>query len=278
MLGQAKYRRSSPASGRATAICAAAVALAWLASLQTPAAIAAFTDVTSALGVTHVQSLSAGAQAMTGGAVAGDFDGDGRVDLFFTRVDGTDVLYRNTPQGFVDVSLEAGFVDVWPTNGAAAGDLDNDGDLDLYLTASESQRYYLYINDGAGHFSEQAVLRGADVASEPGGLTRKGQGVALGDYDRDGYLDILTSDHSRPAATSGSRLLRNLGADAPGQFVDVTADVGLDVYRQPLFGPLTSFRFQPQFSDIDGDGFTDIVFSSDSRTSQLFWNNGDGTF
>ena len=42
--------------------------------------------------------------------------------------------------------------------------------------------------------------------------------------------------------------------------------------------PDTVYRFQPQFSDLDRDGHTDIVFSADSRTSQLFWNNGDGTF
>ena len=73
---------------------------------------------------------------MTGGAAAADFDGDGLVDLFFTRVDGPDVLYRNTGSGFEDISAEAGFTQSLPTSGAAAGDIDNDGDLDLYVTAS----------------------------------------------------------------------------------------------------------------------------------------------
>ena len=64
----------------------------------------------------------------------------------------------------------------------------------------------------------------------------------------------------------------------PGQFEDVTHAAGLDVYRQALALPDTAYRFQPQFSDLDRDGHLDVVFSSDSRTSQLFWNNGDGTF
>ena len=236
-----------------------------------------FTNVTASVGITHVQSASSGQQAMTGGAAAGDFDGDGLVDLFFTRIDGPDKLYRNTGNGFEDISIGAGFTQTLPTNGAAAGDIDNDGDLDIYVTASEHQRFYLYINDGAGHFSEQASSRGAAVSNLQF-TSRRGQGIAIGDYDRDGFLDILTSDHSRPTATSGSRLLRNLGTANPGHFVDVTRAAGIDVYRQPLAVPDTAYRFQPQFTDLDLDGHTDIIFSADSRTSQLFWNNGDGTF
>jgi hypothetical protein len=236
-----------------------------------------FVDVTASVGIDHLQSASSGQEPMTGGAAAGDFDGDGLIDLFFTRIDGPDVLYRNTGSGFEDVSAAAGFTQTLPTNGAAAGDVDNDGDLDLYVTASGHHRYFLYINNGAGQFTEQANQRGAAVSSLQF-INRRGQGVALGDYDRDGYLDILTSDHSRPTATSGSRLLRNLGAANPGHFVDVTHAAGIDVYRQPLALPDTAYRFQPQFSDIDLDGHTDIIFSADSRTSQLFWNNGDGTF
>ena len=244
--------------------------------IESIASAATFTNVTAAVGITHVQSTTAGTEPMTGGAAAADFDGDGLVDLFFTRVDAADVLYRNTGSGFEDVSVAAGFTQALPTSGAAAGDIDNDGDLDLYVTASSHDRFYLYINDGAGHFTEQAIARGAAVMGE--GSTWRGMGVAFGDYDRDGYLDLLTSDHSRPMSNNGSRLLRNLGAANPGHFEDVTHAAGLDVYRQGLHVANTVYRFQPQFSDIDRDGHTDIVFSADDRTSQLFWNNGDGTF
>jgi len=236
-----------------------------------------FTNVTAAVGITHMQSSTPGTEGMTGGAAAGDFDGDGLVDLFFTRVDAADVLYRNTGSGFEDVSAAAGFTAVIRSSGAAAGDIDNDGDLDLYVTASSHHRFYLYINDGAGHFTDQAVARGAAVMSEAP-ATWRGMGVAYGDYDRDGFLDILTSDHSRPMSNNGSRLLRNLGAANPGHFEDVTQAAGLNVFRQSLHVQNMAYRFQPQFTDLDRDGHTDIVFSSDDRTSQLFWNNGDDTF
>jgi hypothetical protein len=244
---------------------------------QIASAAPTFTNLTSAAGINHVQSAPSGQQVMTGGAAAGDFDGDGLVDLFFTRVDAPDVLYRNTGSGFVDVSASAGFTQTLPTNGVAAGDIDNDGDLDLYVTGSESSRNFLYVNDGAGHFTEAAVMRGASVATPPS-TNLRAQGAAFGDYDRDGYLDILTSDHSRPTATSGARLLRNLGEAAPGHFIDVTHAAGLDVYRASIAVPDTSYRFTPMFSDVDRDGATDVIYVSDARTSQLFWNNGDGTF
>lgn len=238
-----------------------------------------FTNVAAELGISHVQNATPGIEAMTGGVAAGDFDGDGLVDLFFTRVDAPDVLYRNTGSGFVDVSATAGFTQTLPTNGVASGDIDNDGDLDLYLSASSHERFYLYMNDGAGHFTEQAAARGAAV-NVTGATTWRGMGVAFGDYDADGYLDLMTSDHSRPTSNNGSRLLRNLGAVNPGHFEDVTQATGLAVFRTALAvtNPPNAYRFQPQFSDLDQDGRLDIVISADSRTSQLFWNNGDGTF
>jgi hypothetical protein len=237
-------------------------------------ALPTLTNVTASLGITHVHPA---AEPMTSGVAAADFDGDGLVDLFFTQVESPNVLYRNTGSGFVDISAASGFTQTIPCSGVASGDIDNDGDADLYVTTSVHGRFYLYMNDGAGHFTEQAVERGAQVQASGNG-TWRGMGVAFGDYDRDGYLDILTSDHSRPMSNNGSRLLHNLGATNPGHFEDVTHAAGIDVYRQALNISNTVYRFQPSFVDFDRDGLADIVFSSDDRTSQLFWNNGDGTF
>lgn len=248
-----------------------AIAVAFIT--RSAVALPTFTNVTAALGITHVHPAS---EPMTGGVAAADFDGDGMVDLFFTQVNSPSVLYHNTGNGFVDASAASGFTDTIPGSGVATGDIDNDGDADLYMTTSLHNRFYLYINDGSGHFSEQAVDRGAAVQATSG--TWRGMGVSFGDYDGDGYLDIATSDHSRPMTNNGSRLLHNMGAANPGHFEDVTHAAGIDVYRQALNVKDTVYRFQPQFSDVDHDGHMDLLFSSDDRTSQLFWNNGDGTF
>jgi enediyne biosynthesis protein E4 len=264
--------------------CSVVVALC---GLNDTAQAVVYTNVTAAAGITHVQNQGPGVAqlVMTGGAAAGDFDNDGWVDIFVTRLDAPDILYRNKGDGtFENVSTAAGFTANLPTNGPAWGDVDNDGDLDLYVTAAGdgstagADRFYMYINDGNGGFTEQAVSRGADI----GGVSRYGQSVTFGDYDGDGYLDIFTNDWGNETSVSTSRLLRNLGAANPGYYEDVTAAAGVDVYRPSQFFPTgtntQAYRFSSTFSDMDRDGRPDLVIAGDFETSQIFWNNGDGTF
>lgn len=216
-------------------------------------------------------------ESMTGGAAAGDFDGDGWVDLFVTSLMGDPTLYRNRGDGtFEDVTAVAGLDSVRKTNGAGWADLDNDGDLDLYVTTYGGNRFYLFINDGHGRFTEQAIQRGA--ALEQGGIYG-GMSVAFGDYDLDGWVDIHTSEWRIGAASarnpSHARLLRNRGADAPGYFEDRTESAGVSLDDLASGG---IWSFASAFLDIDGDSWPELFVASDFGTSRLFWNNGDGTF
>ena len=233
-----------------------------------------FVDVTTSAGINHTHSSTVLFEPdnLTGGAAVGDVDGDGWIDIFVTRFDGTDILYRNKGDGtFEDISSASGFNAVMSTNGPGFGDIDNDGDLDLYVTATDESRFYLYMNDGSGNFTEEAVARNAQV---PVSGPAHGQSVAFGDYDRDGFLDLTTSAWGVPFGTSASRLLHNDGAANPGHFQDVTAGSGLDQFRHHT----NDYRFSPRFADMDNDGLDGIVIAADITTSQLFWNNGDGTF
>lgn len=266
---------------RLRSLIVAAIAMCAVGVDATSVSAVVYTNVTAAAGIDHVQNqgFGAGQLIMTGGGAAGDFDNDGWVDIYVTRLDAPDILYRNKGNGtFEDVSTTAGFTANLQTNGPAWGDVDNDGDLDLYVSAGGDTRFYLYINDGSGHFTEQAASRGADV----GGVSRYGQSVTFGDYDNDGYLDIHTNDWGNEIAESTSRLLRNLGSANPGHFEDVTATAGLDVYRPSLYHngytDTKTYRFSSTFSDMDRDGRPDLVIAGDFTTSQIFWNNGDGTF
>ncbi len=251
----------------------------WLVpAVGSPAHAVTFTDVTSMAGINHVQSTAAvnagpnGSSFFTGGVAAGDFDNDGLTDLLFTRFGDTDILYRNLGNGtFNPQTTVAGFTASTPTNGVVSGDIDNDGDLDLYMTGGVgATRNYLYLNNGSGVFTDAGS---ANPASLDNGMARNGQGATFADYDNDGYLDLMTADWGTLATNSQSRLFRNLGAANPGVFEDVTVAAGINVYRSTI-----SSRFSPRFVDLDRDGHMDLTFASDFNTSQLFWNNGDGTF
>jgi hypothetical protein len=245
--------------------------------LPTSVAAVTFTDVTAAAGINHVHAFPElleglpGEAFFAGGAAAGDFDGDGHVDLVFPRLNDTDILYRNLGNGtFEPRNLSAGFPLPTYTNGVVSGDVDNDGDLDLYMTTVGYTRNYLYLNDGSGYFTDAGTSHPAALAN---GVVRSGQGASFGDYDNDGYLDLVTGDWGNFVANSQSRLLRNLGAAQPGGFEDVTVASGINVYRKDR-----SYRYAPRLVDLDRDGHLDLTFAADFETSQLFWNNGDGTF
>ena len=255
-------------------------------------ALAGFTDVTSSAGVLYRQwnplPNDGEIKRMSGGAAAGDLDGDGWPDLFVTRMDGTDILFRNLGNGtFSDASRAAGFDTNGPTNGAALGDVDNDGDLDLYVTSLGDNHHNLYINDGSGKFSEQGRNRNAAIMSSD---NLQGMSAAFGDYDADGYLDLHVTEWGKrvdpgvspKTLVSHARLLRNNGVSSPGHFVDATESAGVVIDYVSGASAVDSingaYAFTSTFADFDRDGHADLAIAGDFHTSQLYWNNGDGTF
>eukprot|EP00944_MAST-04C_sp_MAST-4C-sp1_P008866 g8866.t1 len=132
-------------------------------------------------------------ETMTGGACIGDADGDGIDDIFFPRMDGHDILYRNRGDGtFADFSKQANLVKFPDTrsNGCHFIDIDNDGDNDVYVSTVGDSRFYLYVNDGTGSFTEEAVQRGLDNAKYDGRLTG-GFTIGISDVDLDGDLFLF---------------------------------------------------------------------------------------
>jgi enediyne biosynthesis protein E4 len=228
------------------------------------------------------------AERMSGGVAVGDFDGDGLDDVYFTQLDGPGELWRNEGDGRMrNVTDGSGLViPGLRANGAGWADVDNDNDQDLYVTSLTGDRFHLFINDGSGRFREEAVLRGAEA---PGGTPRAGFSVNFGDIDNDGWIDLhltewLSNKINPMEGRSHARLLRNKGAIQPGFFEDVTesAGVALGLTVEDTTG--TSWMFAPVFSfgsalvDLDDDGWQDLIVASDFGTTQLFWNDGDGTF
>lgn len=214
-----------------------------------------------------------------GGAAVGDFDDDGWPDIYLTRVGGPGRLFRNLEgQAFEQVGAQLGLLDHFDGNGAAWADLDGDGDLDLYVTSlGDPARFYFYRNtlreQGEAGFVEEASSRKLALDD---GEPHYGFSIAVGDYDRDGWLDLYTTEW-RPGptpteASSHARLLRNLGG---GFYEDRTLAAGAAMLMK---NPAGLHAFAPAFVDLDEDGWLDLAVVSDNGTSRLFWNQQDGSF
>jgi hypothetical protein len=108
-------------------------------------------------------------------------------------------------------------------------------------------------------------------------------GAVAPDYDRDGFLNIHVnewrSDYQNPTpALPNTRLSRNRGTEAPGHFENVTKSAGVMMTLGAPAHQLAGLAFTSRFLDLDGDGWQDLMVTSDGGTSRLYWNNGDGTF
>jgi hypothetical protein len=204
---------------------------------------------------------------ISGGAAAGDFDGDGWMDLYVTRINLPNQLFRNKGDGtFEEVGAAAGVALHSYSSGCAWADVDNDGDQDLFVLTFET-RNYLYINDGTGQFEEQAAARGVDLERFLG--KHPSSSAAFGDVDNDGDLDLMTTAWQLGADQINNPLNRLYLNDGQGYFTDVTNEAGIIT---PTAG------FSPSIADVDGDGWQDILLASDFKSSVLYRNLGNGSF
>ncbi len=216
------------------------------------------------------------AYAVGGAACACDLDGDGWTDLIVARAGAPCLVFINNRDGtFREEAKARGLDTVSDIGGIAAGDLQNRGVPDVVMVPVAGSRQFLFVNDGTGHFTEAAVERGASVP-----VTQEehlGQSISLVDYDRDGYLDIYVNEWSVIGTGENAQhavLLHNRGKAQPGFFENKTAAAGL---VQPVTGNLIA-SYATAWVDFDGDGYPDVFIAGDYGTSQLWWNNGDGTF
>jgi len=232
-----------------------------------PSADWRFTDVTAAAGIsfTHGYSTTIVTEPMVmcGGVAVGDYDGDGWMDLFVVAGDGgTDALYRNRADhtgAFEEVGERAGVAFRGTVGcGPKFADLDGDGWLDLFVGGVDGTRPRILRNQGDGTFRD--VTAGSGVATP-----RDTFSTAIGDYDRDGDLDLYLVHWG--SDTQPDVLWRN---DGGGTFTNVDAQAGID-WR--LFGSWQS-NLSANFAEIDGDGWPDLLVASDFQTSRVLVNEG----
>jgi len=248
------------------------IAILSMSALPAPASAQGwfFTDVTSQANASYnhgyIAEVTTNRRSIAAGVAAGDYDNDGWVDLFMICGEiNPNVLMHNEGDGtFTNRTVEAGLSLTGKTAcGPLFVDLDGDGWLDLIRGGVENTNPAVYLNKGDGTFE--------DVTATSGILTSEDMySITAGDYDRDGDLDLLTS-HWWGAPEVCSRLWRN-----EGNMVFSCADemAGTLLPRSPM----AKFGFTPNFADINSDGWPDILIASDFGTSQVYLNQGDGTF
>ena len=219
-----------------------------------------------------------------GGVAAGDVDGDGLQDLYFSANIGPNRLYRN--QGnyeFEDITDRAGVAGPagWKT-GVTMADVDGDGHVDIYVAAvnhlAMKGRNVLYSNDGKGKFTDRTKEYGLEHV----GYSTQ---AAFFDYDCDGDLDVYLLNNSthnerrigerKPVAATSSPAADKLFRNDGGRFVDVSAQAGI---RDSDHG-VEGFGLGVVASDVNLDGCPDLYIANDFQENDfLYINNCDGTF
>ncbi|MBL4698383.1 MAG: CRTAC1 family protein [Phycisphaerales bacterium] len=175
--------------------------------------------------------------------------------------DQTQAVGLDTPHARVFLGPDMEFM----AAGGAAGDFDNDGDQDLFILGGSASVDHLYINDGTGHFIDKGAFAGID-------RTHQGSGVAVGDYDNDGDLDVFVTSFGPPDKREpGWNVLWSNNGD--GTFTDVTAIAGVSTTN-----PFVADSFGASFCDYDLDGDLDLAVAGWLGGGKVFLNNGDGTF
>lgn len=249
-----------------------------------------FTDVAEKAGVAGQIPPAAKFPRWSSGSAFLDYDKDGKLDLFVANYIDLDlktaptpetgpclykgvmvacgppglqgsknILYHNEGNGvFKDVSAKAGILNTNGTYGLGVltADFDNDGWTDIYV-ANDSAPAALFHNNRNGTFTDVAAEAGAAYSGD--GKPQAGMGVAAGDFDGDGWLDIFKTNFSGDTST----LYRNLGqpggagqtagqANALPTFDDVTFASGIGLNTRWL-------GWGCGFLDFDNDSWLDIL-------------------
>lgn len=242
-----------------------------------------FTDITTGLNILDVNSNNTNTSRPdlygTGVSVA-DYDKDGDLDIFVgTQFGQTNRLYQNQGNGqFLDIAALVGVNSTYRNRAALWMDFDGDMLLDLILIGdcyrvegcTEAMSIFVYKQNSSGNFTAISSS-GLDFQSkyniENFDENIVSGGLAAGDINNDGYLDLLVSVWGTNGVGAELTLFKNNG---DGTFLDISISSGL--------ANLNASRWQPLFHDFNDDGYLDIYINIDFTANELWLNNTNETF
>lgn len=227
-----------------------------------------FTDVTESAGI--------GGNQLSSGCAFVDLDADGYLDLYvvnYVQFDletnpectrqgvrtyctpealqgAVDILYRNNGNGtFTDITAKSGISGANGKGlGVVCGDIDNDGDVDIFV-ANDTTPNFLYRNDSdtAIQMTEDALFAGVALSEE--GRAYSGMGANLGDFDNDGYLDIVITNFQDQT----NSLYHNAQS---GFFNEMSFTTGIGERSLPYLA------WGVDFVDFNNDGWLDLFVAN----------------
>ncbi len=205
----------------------------------------------------------------------GDYDNDGRPDVYVVIPSGKNFLFHNNGDGtFSDVTEKAGVAGPGSSLSATFADFDNSGKLSLFVAGLDGVKVYRYAGDGV--FQDDTEKAG--LKPEPGEVDTR---AVLFDADNDGFLDLVITAYTNlkqppskdsfifPNDFSGSTVhfYRNNG---DGSFTEKTSSAGLESAKGRLRGAV--------FADFSNRGYSDLFLFRDDGPPLLYENQGEDKF
>ena len=210
-------------------------------------------------------------------AAWGDYDGDGRIDVFVGQDNSTnaagviagydkgDLFKNNWPNPFTNTSVATGLNDSAFHQNVAWADIDNDHDLDMIIGMEGPEKHQIYLQGPASQFTPVGAAVGIQA---PYGS--KAYGMAIGDTDGDGDLDIYMSTCIGTNSIRKNFFKNQLVETGSLSFVDIADTNGTQIMTN---------GYGSEFVDFDDDGDLDLyMVGADAQPTKIWRNNGGNMF